>query len=445
MAQAELTSWVPGHAASSSQGGLGRVSARRAFAAIGYGLFALLIFLIAFDVSAPSPYDVVALPVMLLWLALGIGIPRRAILFVALLLIYCLGIFLATIPYLDQRDSTIWAITSLYLAITAIFFLMFFGDETGRRVELALNAFLASAMVTAVAGIMGYFNVLGTYALFTDMDRAIGTFDDPNIFGSFLILAVLYVFRDLLTGEGRRPLLGFVLLPVLLIGVLLSFSRGAWGVTVIATAVLLWMTFATTRSLLVRRRIVLLSLVTTILGAASLIGLLAIDEVRGMFEERAHIVQPYDTGETGRFGQHLRAIPALLDRPNGFGPKRYHFMFRFDPHNTYLNSFASGGWISGIAFLGLVLSTTYVGLRLSFRPSPYQRYAQILFATHLTFVLQSFQIDIDHWRHVYLVWGAIWGLEAARLRWFTGLRSAGSDAWTDAHPSIPVGGEAAAR
>jgi len=34
-------------------------------------------------------------------------------------------------------------------------------------------------------------------------------------------------------------------------------------------------------------------------------------------------VHARDTGEPGRFGQHLRAIPALLDRPNGFGPLRY--------------------------------------------------------------------------------------------------------------------------
>jgi hypothetical protein len=426
MAQAELTSWVSGQAASSG-GVLERVPAHQAFERLGYGLFALLIFLIAFDVSEPSPYDVLALPVMLLWLALGIRMPRGALFFVALLLIYCLGIFLATVPYLDQRESVVWAITSLYLAVAAIFYLMFFSEETERRTELALKAFLACSIITAIAGIMGYFDILGTSALFTDMDRATGTFDDPNIFGSFLILSVLYVYRDLLTGEGRRPLLGFVLLPILVIGVFLSFSRATWGMTIISSATLLWMTFAASRSPLVRRRIVLLSVVAAAIGAASIVGLLSLNEVRGMVEERAHIVQPYDTGETGRFGQHLRAIPELLDRPNGFGPMRYRYMFRFNPHNTYLNSFASGGWISGLAFLGLVLATTYVGLRLSVRPSPYQRHAQIFFATHLTFVLQSFQIDVDHWRHVYLVWGAIWGLEAARVRWLMTLRTHGTD------------------
>jgi hypothetical protein len=33
------------------------------------------------------------------------------------------------------------------------------------------------------------------------------------------------------------------------------------------------------------------------------------------------------------------------------------------------------------------------------------------------FFLQAFQIDIDHWRHIYLLLGMVWGLEAARVRW----------------------------
>ena len=31
--------------------------------------------------------------------------------------------------------------------------------------------------------------------------------------------------------------------------------------------------------------------------------------------------------------------------------------------------------------------------------------------------MQGFQIDIDHWRQIYLLFGAIWGLEAARVKW----------------------------
>jgi len=442
MTPAPSTATIPQSPLSRPSAGIGGIPANRAFEAVGYGLFGVLIFLIGLDFIQPAPYDLMASPVILLWLTLGLSVPRSSFLFVALLFVLCLGIFLSLVPHLDRSDSVFWAVISLYLALTAVFFAMFFSEDSERRVELALRAFLASCLLAAVAGIMGYFNILGTYALFTDMDRATGTFDDPNVFGSFLILGVLFVLRDLLTGEGRRPLLGFVLLPVLLAGVLLAFSRGSWAATVLASGALLAMTFATSGSVRVRRRIVLITFVTTLVAAASIVGLLATDAVREMIEVRAHVVQDYDAGETGRFGNQLRSIPHLVERPNGFGPLRYRAWFGAEPHNTYINAFGSGGWIGGFAFIGLMLATTFVGLRLSMQPSPYQRHAQIFFATHLTFVLQSFQIDIDHWRHVYLVWGAIWGLEAARLRWLSAQRRAAAEAWSSARPpeaSAPAG------
>jgi len=404
----------------------GRGSAHRALEPAGYALFGFWVFLIGFDLTQPSAYDFVAGPVILLWLVLGLRLPRSALLFVGLLLALCVSVFLSLVPHLDRPESVFWVAITLYLAFTAVFFLMFFSEDSERRAELALNAFLASCLVSAVAGIMGYFDVLGTHTLFTAMERATGTFDDPNIFGSFLILGVLFVLRNLLTDGGRRSLVGIVLLPILLAAILLAFSRGSWAATALSTAALLTMTFFTSPSVMVRRRIVFVTLVTTVVGAASIVALLATSEVSEMIEVRAHVMQDYDSGETGRFGNQLRSIPMLLDRPNGLGPLRYRAAFGAEPHNTYINAFASGGWMGGFAFIGLMLATTFVGFRLSIRPSPYQRHAQIFFATQLTFILQSFQIDIDHWRHIYLVWGALWGLEAARLRWLAEQRRAAS-------------------
>jgi hypothetical protein len=405
-------------------GGLGQLPTYRALETIGYALFGLFVFLIGFAMVEPSPYDFMAILVILFWLAMGARVPRSSVLFLAVLLVYCLGILFAVIPLLHEPESVRWALISLHLAVTAVFFVMFFSDDSTRRMELALKAYLAGCLVNAVAGILGFFDILGTYHIFTDEERAKGLFKDPNVFGSFLILGVLYVSRDLLTGEGRRPLLGLAMLPVLLAGIFLAFSRGAWAAAAIATVILLATTFATSRSLRVRRRILWVSVLAGIVAAGSIVSLLTIQGVQTMFEERAQVAQPYDVGETGRFGQHARSIPALMERPNGYGPLRYRYYFRLDPHNAYVNSFASGGWISGFAYLLLILGTTWIGWRLAIRPSPYQRHGQILFAMHLTFVLQSFQIDLEHWRHIYLVWGAIWGLEAARLRWLAGQRYA---------------------
>ena len=76
-------------------------------------------------------------------------------------------------------------------------------------------------------------------------------------------------------------------------------------------------------------------------------------------------------------------------------------------------------WLGGFAFLTLVGMTTFVGFRLSLKPSPYMHQAQIVWTALFMFFLQAFQIDIDHWRFVYLMLGSLWGLETARRRWIS--------------------------
>jgi hypothetical protein len=412
---APVTAPLPGAAA--ARDGLSGVPAALVLRRFGYALLALMIASIGFDLTEPAPYDVLAVPVILVWLVIGVRPSRHTLVFIVLLLLYRLGVVLAVIPHLDRPASTLWTAVSVYMMATGIFFAMLFSDETLRRIELAMKAYVVSCLGAATAGIMGYFDVAGTAALFSQLGRASGTFGDPNVFGSFLIPGALYLLRRLITGDLRRPRGALLTLPVLLAGIFLSFSRGAWITTLLAACVLLGLAFATTPSPRVRRRIARVGLTTAMVGALALAGLLSLETVGVMFEERAQLVQSYDAGVTGRFGNHLRAIPMLVELPNGFGPLRYRFVFGIDPHNSYINGFANGGWITGFSFIGLMLLTTVVGLRACLRPSPFQRHAQIVFAAHITLLIQSFQIDIDHWRHVYLIWGMIWGLHVARMRW----------------------------
>ena len=85
--------------------------------------------------------------------------------------------------------------------------------------------------------------------------------------------------------------------------------------------------------------------------------------MREFFYKRASATQDYDEGPTGRFGNQKRSLPMLVERPNGMGPLRFRLIFGLEPHNSYINAFASNGWLGGFAFLGLVLTTTFVGFR----------------------------------------------------------------------------------
>jgi hypothetical protein len=152
-------------------------------------------------------------------------------------------------------------------------------------------------------------------------------------------------------------------------------------------------------------------------AASVLAGLLSVDSVADTFVDRFTITKDYDEGVTGRFGNQMRSIPLLVERPEGFGPLRFRLRFGIEPHNSYIGGFANGGWIGGLAFLGMVLTTAFVGLRLCLVPSPYRDRAQVVVPALLMFFLQAFQIDIDHWRHVYVMMGMVWGLECARTGW----------------------------
>lgn len=304
----------------------------------------------------------------------------------------------------------------IYLAITCIFFAMFFADDTHARMELALKAYTASCVFSAVLGIVGYLQWLGIEDLFYKYDRASGTFQDPNVFGSFLTLGALYLMHGLLTGSTRRPLVSLVGLLIIVAGIFLSFSRGSWGGSVVAVLLMVGSVYAGSTAPRLRRRIVLLTLATVVLGTVAVIGLLSVDHVHKMFETRAALTQDYDQGETGRFGNQIRGFAMLLERPFGMGPMHWRLIFGLEPHNSYIGSFANGGWLGGTVFIGLVVITGIVGFRLLARPSPVRAHAQIVWPALLMFFLQAVQIDIEKWRHVYMMLGMVWALEAARLR-----------------------------
>ena len=376
----------------------------------------------------PSPYDIASLIALPLWIFGGFSIHRSFVLFYFLVVSYALVGFLALLPYWTDADATLYQYQTAYLAITGLFFALFTGERTLNRAEILLQGYVAGCVVTALTGIAGYFNWGGLADLYAHYGRASGTFKDPNVFGSFLYLGALYLMQGLLLGRQRHWLLSLAALGVIIAGVFLSFSRGSWGATIFAMLFMVGSAYATAQDARARRRIAIISLVALTIGALVVFALLSIDQTREFFLQRAALTQEYDQGETGRFGNQLRSLPLLLERFGGFGPLRFRLVFGLEPHNSYIGAFANGGWIGGLLFLLLVGVTSAIGLRVMFRRSPYQRHAQVFVPALIAFFLQAFQIDIDHWRHVWLMIGAVWGLEAARQRWAASNESAAPNA-----------------
>jgi hypothetical protein len=102
-----------------------------------------------------------------------------------------------------------------------------------------------------------------------------------------------------------------------------------------------------------------------------------------------------------------------LDLPFGIGPLQFHHYFPEDTHNSYLNAFMSGGWLSGICYPALVFLTVILGFKHAFVRVPWQRAYLAIFAAFVGTVGESFVIDTDHWRHFWMMLGAMWGMIAA--------------------------------
>ena len=364
----------------------------------------------------PSPYDFGMLVVMPLWFIGGFRIARAHLVLFGLVFVYAIGGFLSLIPYWNERDPVGYMLTSTYVFATAVFFALFFAERTHARAAIVLNAYAASCVIAALCGIAGYFDIFGLAGLFTFESRGTGAFKDPNVFGSYLIPGALFLAQGLLRGDQRRPLLAASALLLILTGVLVSFSRGSWLSLLLSMLLMTGLAYAGGQTAAMRARILLVAFLGAAICVAGFLILLSIGDVGAFFSERAIIVQYYDGGVTGRFGNQARAIPLLLDSPNGFGPLRFRLIFGLEPHSSFINAFASYGWVGGVAFLLIVGLTVRIGIGLMTHVSPYRLTAQVIAPTTFVYLAQGLQIDIEHWRHFLLFLGALWGLEAARLR-----------------------------
>ena len=354
------------------------------------------------------------------------------------LIVLNVGYTIGAIPFLDNSVVATWIATSWYMAVTVMFFAMVISEDTEARLDMLRRGLLAGAMIASIAGIAGYFHLVpGGYDLLTLYDRARGTFKDPNVLGAFLILPALFSLQSIVSDSLGKSLRNTIAFGIMSLAILLAFSRAAWGGLVVTSAFMLALMVLTSRSQAQRSRIIVMALVAAILAAALVAVLLSFDSVAQMFKQRASFDQSYDEGRFGRFGRHILGAEMALDVPFGIGPLQFHNYFPEDTHNSYLNAFMSGGWISGVCYPALVLVTALTGFRYIFVRLPWQRIYLAIYSAFLCAVGESFIIDTDHWRHFWMMLGAMWGMYVAAERYRAAANAALID--EEAAPALGAG------
>jgi hypothetical protein len=364
----------------------------------------------------PSPYEIFALTSLVVFVATGLRM-RLAFMPLALLLFAVnLGYTICAVPLLDQKVVVTWILTSWYLAITAVLIALVVSENTAARLSYLRSGLIAGAVIASLAGIAGYLR-LTPGELFTLYGRAAGTFKDPNVFGAFLVLPALFCLQSVVSDGFGRSLRSTILLGIITLALLLAFSRAAWGLLALTAAFMLLLMTLTSETYRQRSRIIMMAIAAIVAVALVLVILLQFDFIRDMFQQRASFDQQYDEGRFGRFGRHLLGAQMALDLPLGIGPLQFSKFFPEDTHNSYLNAFMSGGWISGIFYPALVFTTAFIGFRYIFVRTPWQRPYLAVFSAYLGTVGEAFIIDTDHWRHFWLMLGLMWGLFVATQRY----------------------------
>jgi hypothetical protein len=363
----------------------------------------------------PAPYEILFPFTLILFLAGGMHVSIVFAPLIVFLALYNIGGFLSVIPHLYDSKAKMFMYISAYLAVTAIFFAMVVAHTPNRSLKIIRWGWIIAALFAAISGLVGYFNLLGLGELWAPIWRAQGMFKDPNVLSTFLIAPLVFLVQDIVVLRRRWAFIRLLILIVIAACLFLAFSRGAWLNAISATTLMIGLSFLLTTSLALRARIILYIIAGIVLFGLLLSISLSIERVRDLFMVRFSLVQPYDAGETGRFGRQISSLNDLVALPNGYGPLQFGKTWGQDPHNVFINAFASYGWLGGFSYVLLILSTIGIMWRSMFTPTAWQKDAIAVNAVLLATIVQGVQIDTDHWRHFYILLGLSWGLCAATI------------------------------
>ena len=384
-------------------------------AMISSGAIFIGIFLSGFVIHEPAPYDLYMAGLIAVWALFGLRISKPALPLLILLVTMNIGGMIAMTQMADLASTPLYLAVSLFLAFTAVFF----AAVTEARPEIYRLIFLAyvvSAVITSLLGIAGYFHAFPGAEIFTKYDRAAGAFQDPNVFGPFLVLPGIYLLYLLLTGPvSRMPLLAMPLL-IITAGIFFSFSRGAWGMFAVSAILLTGTLFLQSNSGKFRLRVVIMSIAAVSLLVLAILVILQLPGVSEMFSNRAHLEQSYDTARLGRFARYTIGFQMALEHPFGIGALVFGTIFGEDTHDIWLKTLMDYGWLGFVSFLTLTLWTIAAGFRILLRDRPWQPYLLCAYVAFIGNIALGTVIDIDHWRHLYLLLGLIWGAIALEYR-----------------------------
>jgi O-antigen ligase len=398
-------------------GGIGWAYVRARAAALLNVFVAIWVFSGGFVLTDPAPYEPLFLVVIAVGAVGGWHLHRRNIPLLVIFFGFVPFALIAAfqVKFTEVSDAFIFVGVTIFLFFTACFSADYVADDPVPRMRLVIRWYTAGAVICALAGILGYLGLIPGGEIFTRYWRAKGFFQDPNVFAPYLILPAMYLLQRMLLDKRIRPTAwAGALFMILLIGVFASFSRAAWGSLAAGAIMVFFAVFFLEANAREKVRMLILSISGVLVIVVAIGGMLSIPSVQKLFDIRA-TDQAYDEGETGRFGRQGYAFEMALAHPLGLGPQEFpHYLVREQPHDSYASLPQQYGWGGALMCYLLIGMTVWRGLRGLTRRSPNRLLLIPLMATFVPLVIEAGIIDLDHWRHFFLVAGLIWGVTASK-------------------------------
>jgi len=383
-------------------GGLGLVAvlalalARyHAAVALGFGLLGIVIV-------EPAPADGVFFVLMAIALVNRRFHLRRA----PVAVVVAIGTFaalnlLSAVQVADPERAASYFMITLFVAAVGLWLC---GYVTSRgRAQLVVRAYLVAAVGSAVAGVLALFFPIPGAELLTEGGRARGLFQDPNVFGPFLIPALLIVVEEIVHPRLLTSRLATKagMSAILAVGVLFCYSRGAWlnlalGLLAMGVALSLRRGGA--------RRALALVLVAAVAGAA-MAGAVVATGSGDFLAERAR-PQTYDQQ---RFSGQRAGLEPAWHYPFGAGPGQFESVAGISAHSTYARVLGEQGFPGLLTLLVLFGLTLGGALRNAMiGRGTYGIGSAALLGAWCGMLVNGFFIDTLHWRHLWIVAALIW-------------------------------------
>lgn len=347
------------------------------------------------------PFDVLLITyfacVILLGNRASINMSQPAI----IVALYLLFVLFSSLNFINNKTVLMAVYNKTFLVLTTLATLLLFADRSEKFFDKIMLVFIFSAFSQGILGIFGFAGQIDTLIW---EGRAKGLLADPNLFGAFMGMGIVFCSHAVLHRSASRLLL-VPMLGVLLIALFLSFSRACISSTALSIAFLLYF----------NRKYVRFSLlflaITFFLALATPFILYNYERIQFLTEVRFHLNQDQDIGRYGRINLFWLALDVTLDHPMGIGVTNYFLFFPTQIHNIFISVLVNYGWLAGAFFFTFSVLTLVYPFHLYSRGLWDYRATAIALGLLVQYLVGMTQA-IEWWRHFWFLLGFTWAYYA---------------------------------